>query len=130
VLTKRTRLQLGGQDVIISVAGGLRINEPAADLAIALAIASTLLDREIDPDVVAVGEVGLSGEVRAASQMDRRVKEASRQGFKKCIIPSAALDGTPCPKGFELVPVDSLREALRAGLAPKARKMDSESLDS
>jgi DNA repair protein RadA/Sms len=130
VLTKRTRLQLGSQDVIINVAGGLRINEPAADLAISLAIASTLLDREIDPDVVAVGEVGLSGEVRAASQMDRRVKEASRQGFKKCIIPSAALDGTPCPKGFELVPVDSLREALRAGLAPKSRKPDSESLDS
>jgi DNA repair protein RadA/Sms len=122
VITKRMGISLANQDVLVNVAGGLRISEPAADLAIALAITSTLRDREIDPNLVAVGEVGLSGEVRPVSQLERRINEASRQGFTRCLVPSTSMDGITKAKGIELVPVGSLKEALQSGLGPKQRK--------
>ena len=87
VLTKRVGLKLGNQDIMVNVTGGLRVGEPAADLGMALAIASSFRDLEVAPQTAAVGEVGLSGELRAASQLERRLNEAARLGFKRCIVP-------------------------------------------
>jgi len=115
VLTKRAGLKLGNQDIIANVTGGLRIGEPAADLGIALAIASSARDVAVDPQLAVVGEVGLSGELRAVSQLDRRVAEAARLGFERCLVPKAGA-GIPAPKNIKLVPVSTLREAIRVGL--------------
>ena len=116
VLTKRVGLRLGNQDVMVNVAGGLRVGEPAADLGIALSIASCFRDAGVDPGLVAVGEVGLSGELRAVSQLDRRVKEAARLGFKRCLVPRVGARISPAPKDIELIPVNTLREAISVGL--------------
>jgi DNA repair protein RadA/Sms len=115
VLTKRVGLKLGNQDIITNVTGGLRIGEPAADLGIALAIASSARDVPVDPNLVVVGEVGLSGELRAVSQLDRRVAEAARLGFERCLVPKSGA-GISKPKKIELVPVSTLREAIGVGL--------------
>ncbi|GAG21395.1 unnamed protein product, partial [marine sediment metagenome] len=101
---------------IANVTGGLKIGEPAADLGIALAIASSFRDMGVDPGLVAVGEVGLSGELRAISQLDRRVSEAARLGFKRCLVPKVGARVSPAPKALELIPVTTLREAIRLGL--------------
>ena len=116
VLTRRLGLKLGNQDIIVNVTGGLRIEEPAADLGIALAITSSWRDVGVDPQLVAVGEVGLSGELRAVPQLDRRVSEATRLGFKRCLVPKVSAKISPAPKGIELIPVSTLREAIRVGL--------------
>jgi len=116
VLTRRVGLKLGNQDIIANVTGGLRIGEPAADLGIAMAIASSFRDAGVDPQLVAVGEVGLSGELRAVSQLDRRVGEAARLGFKRCLVPKVGARISPAPKDIELIPVSTLREAIGVGL--------------
>jgi DNA repair protein RadA/Sms len=121
VLTKRVGLRLGNQDIIVNVAGGLKIDEPAADLAIALAIASSLTDREIASDLIALGEVGLSGEIRAVPQLERRITEASREGFTHCIIPKVSLNNLTLPPATELLPAESLKEAIRLGLKTSSR---------
>ena len=90
VLQKRVGLGLGSQDIYANVVGGLRVAEPAADLAVALAIASSFKDRQVDPSTVAVGEIGLSGELRSVGQLDRRVNEASRLGFTRIVVPAAS----------------------------------------
>jgi len=97
------------------VTGGLRVGEPAADLGMALAIASSFRDMEVAPQTAAVGEVGLSGELRAASQLERRLNEAARLGFKRCIVPKVGAKSAPA-KDIEIVAVGSLREAIGAGL--------------
>ena len=117
VLTKRVGLKLGNQDIIANVTGGLRIGEPAADLGIALAIASSFRDMGVDPELVVMGEVGLSGELRAISHLDRRVAEAARLGFKRCLVPKTSVKVTPAPKDIELVPASTLREAIGVGLS-------------
>jgi DNA repair protein RadA/Sms len=116
VLTKRVGLKLGNQDIIANVTGGLKIGEPAADLGIALAIASSFRDAGVDPQLAAVGEVGLSGELRAVSQLDRRVVEATRLGFKRCLVPKTGAKISPIPKDIELIPVGTLREAVTVAL--------------
>jgi len=116
VLTKRLGLKLGNQDIIVNVTGGLRVGEPAADLGIALSIASSFRDVRVDPELVVVGEVGLSGELRAVSQLDRRVNEATRLGFKRCLVPKVGARVSPVPKNIELIPVSTLREAVGVGL--------------
>ncbi len=116
VLTRRVGLKLGNQDIIANVTGGLKIGEPAADLGIAMAIASSFRDVGVDPQLVAVGEVGLSGELRAVSQLDRRVAEAARLGFKRCLVPKVGARISPTPKDIELIPVSTLREAIGVGL--------------
>ena len=127
VLTKRVGLRLSNQDIIANVTGGIRIGEPAADLGIALSIASSFRDIAVDPQLVAVGEVGLSGELRAVSQLDRRVAEAARLGFKRCLVPKVGARVSPAPKGIELIPVSTLREAIGIGLVRgKAREPQSE----
>ena len=114
VLTKRVGLRLGNQDIIVNVTSGLRINEPAADLGIALAIASSFRDVGVNPGLAAVGEVGLSGELRAVPQLDRRVNEVSRLGLKRCLVPKT--NTRVSAKDIELIPVSTLREAIGVGL--------------
>jgi len=121
VLTKRVGLRLGNQDIMVNVTGGLRVGEPAADLGMALAIASSFRDTGVDPALAAVGEVGLSGELRAASQLERRLSEAARLGFKRCIIPKVGAKITP-PKDIEIIPASTLREAIGVGLVRKKGK--------
>jgi DNA repair protein RadA/Sms len=117
VLQKRVGLGLGGQDVYANVVGGMRIGEPAADLAVALAIASSFRDRAIDPRLVAVGEIGLAGELRSVGQIERRLAEAQRLGFTRAIIPaSAARRGTTDVAGLSVIRADTVSEAIEASL--------------
>jgi DNA repair protein RadA/Sms len=118
VLSRRVGLKLAAQDIIVNVTGGLKVGEPAADLGMALAIASSYRDAEVIPQTAVVGEVGLSGELRAVNQMDRRLAEAARLGFKRCIIPKTGVRINP-PKDMEIVAVGTLREAVNSGLAGK-----------
>jgi len=115
VLTKRAGLSLGNQDIIVNVVGGLRVSEPAADLGIALAIASSLRGAAIDPNLVAVGELGLSGELRAVPHLERRLGEAAKLGFKRCLLPRTTK--VDVPQGIELIGTESLKDALRVALA-------------
>ncbi|CEP66688.1 DNA repair protein RadA [Moorella glycerini] len=116
VLEKRAGLHLGGYDVYLNVAGGIAINEPAADLAICLAIASGLKDRPVEAETLVLGEVGLAGEVRAVSQIERRIEEAARLGFRRFLIPA----GNKCRligrNDYEIYDVRSVVEALELGL--------------
>ncbi len=118
VLTKRAGLKLASQDIIVNVTGGLKIAEPAADLGIALAIASSARDVAVDPGLVVVGEVGLSGELRAVSQLERRVAEAARLGFERCLVPKTSAQ-IKAPKNIELLTASTLREAIKVGLVGK-----------
>ena len=126
VLTRRVGLKLGNQDIIANVTGGLKVGEPGADLGIALAIVSSFRDMRVDPQLVAVGEVGLSGELRAVSQLDRRVSEAARLGFKRCLMPKVGASVSPTPKNIELIPVSTLREAIGVGLVKRERRRKNE----
>ena len=113
VLSRRLGLRLGNQDIIVSAAGGIRVGEPAADLAIALAICSSFRDLAVDPEMVAVAEVGLGGELRAVPQLERRLAEAARLGFARALVPGTAARKV---KNLEVVPVRTLREAAKIGL--------------
>ncbi|GAG45543.1 unnamed protein product, partial [marine sediment metagenome] len=115
VLTKRARLSLGSQDIIVNVVGGIRVNEPAADLGIALAIASSLRNSRVNPDMVAIGEVGLSGELRAVSRLEKRLAEAAKLGFKFCLLPPLHAEQRMPPE-IEPIAASSLSQAIRLGL--------------
>ncbi len=91
VLEKKVGLHLAGQDIFLNAAGGVRLNEPAADLAMIMAVASSHLDKAIDPQTVILGEVGLAGEVRAITQPELRIAEAEKLGFSTCVIPAGSL---------------------------------------
>ncbi len=121
VLSRRVGLQLFDQDVFANVIGGLQISEPAADLAIAAAIGSSVRERPVAADLVLVGEVGLSGEVRAVGQIEARLKEAAKLGFRRCILPQTVQRARlQPPPNLELIPVRSVSEALeRALVAPQ-----------
>jgi DNA repair protein RadA/Sms len=115
VLEKRMRVQLHDQDVFLNVAGGLRVDEPAADLAVVAAVASSARGRALPADVVVWGEVGLTGEVRSAARAEIRVREAARQGFRACILPAGNAKGLPVPAGVRVRGVavlDQLFDAL------------------
>jgi DNA repair protein RadA/Sms len=116
VLTRRAGVRVAEEDIFINVVGGLRISEPAADLAMAVAIASSVKDRPVSADLVLIGEVGLSGELRAASQTNARLREAAALGFRRAILPRTVRRGEDPPQGIELVPCRSLREAIEAAL--------------
>ena len=115
VLAKRAGLRLGNQDIIVSVTGGLKVSEPGADLGMALAIASSARDAMINPELAAVGEIGLSGELRPVPQAERRVKEAARLGFTTCLVPKLG-PKIAAPKNTRLITAGTLKEALAAGL--------------
>jgi DNA repair protein RadA/Sms len=112
VLEKRAGLHLSNFDVYVSVAGGVRVDEPAVDLAVACAMASSHRERPADPAIVVVGEVGLGGEVRAVSRIADRVGEAAKLGFRRVLLPRASLAGLDAPGGVELIGVGDIREAL------------------
>jgi len=111
VLTRRLNLPLAGQDVIANVVGGLRVHEPAADLGLALAICSSHRDAPLPGDLVALGEVGLSGELRSVSHLERRLLEAERLGFKRCLLPESTLLRQRPQTGIELLAAPDLRRA-------------------
>lgn len=115
VLEKKVGLHLSGQDIFLNAAGGVRLNEPSADLGIVTVVASSHLDRVIDPQTVFLGEVGLSGEVRAVSQPEIRVKEALKLGFTKCVLPVGNIKQVKV-KGIELIGVKSVGESLDKGV--------------
>lgn len=127
VLTRRAGFKLGEQDIFVNVVGGLQIDEPAADLAIAVAIASSWRDIPVKADAVLIGEIGLAGELRMPGQMPARLKEAAKLGFKTAVVPKALRKGEGYPKGIEIVEVRSVHEALNAALKtpepPKGRKV-------
>ncbi|MFO8102127.1 MAG: DNA repair protein RadA [Dehalococcoidia bacterium] len=119
VLSRRGGVSLANQDVIANVAGGIRINEPAVDLGIALAIASSFRNMRVAPGLVVVGEIGLSGELRPVSQLDRRVGEAAKLGFETCILPFPLPAGLPPSNGIELRPVGTVMEAIKTALVSR-----------
>ena len=112
VLDRICGLHLGGSDIFINVAGGVRVEEPAVDLGVVAAMASSFLDRPVDPKTIIVGEVGLTGEVRAVSQMETRVKEASRLGFNRCILPKTNMVSLNRTTKMEISAISSLKDLL------------------
>jgi DNA repair protein RadA/Sms len=112
VLQRRVGLHLAEQDVFVNVVGGLRIDEPGVDLAVAAALASSVRDRAIAADVALIGEVGLSGEVRSVPQLEPRLKEAGRLGFRRVIVPWALGGEIQAPAGLHLLQARTVREAL------------------
>ena len=100
-------MSFGGKDVYLNVAGGLKINEPAADLAVAAALASSVFDTPLPADSVVFGEISLSGDVRAASRTDARLKEAAKLGFKRAIAPSSK--GNAVKKTSDLLPILAIK---------------------
>jgi len=113
VMEKRLGVHLGNQDIFVNIAGGMRVEEPAADLGVIAAIASNAKDKVVDPESVIFGEVGLGGEVRGVSQSEVRVKEASRLGFKRCLLPKQNQEKMKGPKGIDLIGVNSIQEAMK-----------------
>ena len=122
VLIKRAGLKLFNQDIIVNVTGGLRINEPAVDLGIALAIASSFRDAKPISGLVAVGEVGLNGELRGVSQVERRIAEAIRLGFKSCLMPRLKSRSSFDFTDIRLLQIGSVSEAVRLGLTREGKK--------
>ncbi len=114
VLEKRGGLMVGGCDAYVNVIGGLYLEEPAADLAAVLALASSFRDRPVPNDLAAIGEVGLTGELRAASALGQRLTEVKRLGFTKCMIPKRTQGKLAVPEGLELIRVANIREAMAA----------------
>jgi DNA repair protein RadA/Sms len=116
VLTRRMSLRLADPDVFVNIVGGLQIQEPAADLAIAAAIASSAKDQPVPADMVLLGEIGLSGELRAAGQLPARLREAVKLGFKRAVIPSSASRADGLPRDLEITRARALRDALKTAL--------------
>ena len=114
VLEKRGGLLLGNCDAYLNVIGGLSLDEPAADLAAILAMASSFRDRPVPADLTAIGEVGLTGELRSVSALSQRLSEVRRLGFTKCLIPKRTQGKLAVPEGLELIRVGNIREALAA----------------
>jgi DNA repair protein RadA/Sms len=116
VLEKRMGMFLQNQDAYLNVAGGVKLDEPAVDLAAAISIASSFRDKPTQPFDVVFGEIGLTGEVRGVSRVDQRVKEAQKLGFKRAIVPEKCIKGWTPPSGIEIIGVNTVAEALKAAL--------------
>lgn len=112
VLEKRVGLQLSSCDAFVNLAGGLKITEPAIDLGIVMALASSFRNRPVDDKLVVFGEVGLSGEVRAVSMCDKRVLEAKKLGFTSCMLPQSCMESVKMIQGMKWIPVSSVKEAI------------------
>jgi DNA repair protein RadA/Sms len=110
VLSRRVGLKLGNQDILINVTGGLRVEEPAADLGVALAIVSSYKDKGIVHQLAAVGEIGLSGEIRSVAKLNHRLNEAVRLGFKYCLVPK--VNEYITSGDIEIIPVTNIKEAI------------------
>ena len=116
VAEKRGGMKLSAFDAYINVIGGLRLDEPGADLPVILAVASSYRDTAIASDLVAIGEVGLTGEIRSVSHMNQRLQEVARLGFKKCVIPRNSSEKLEIPEGLTVYRVRNLREAIEVAL--------------
>ena len=116
VLTRRAGVKLSEQDVFVNVVSGLKIDEPAADLAIAAAIASSMRDMPVRADATLIGELGLAGELRMPSQMPLRLREAAKLGFKVAIVPKRLRKSEPWTKDIEIIEVRSIHQALKAAM--------------
>lgn len=117
VLEKRVGIGLGSQDVFVNLAGGVRVDEPAADLAVAVAAASSFGERPVDPATVFAGEVGLGGEVRAVGHLELRLRESARMGFKRAIVCARSKAGLRRSPDIQVVGVETVRQALDAALS-------------
>ncbi|MCF6277767.1 MAG: DNA repair protein RadA [Anaerolineales bacterium] len=122
VLTRRAGVRLAEQDIFVNVVSGLKIDEPAADLAIAAAIASSMHDKPVRADAVLIGELGLAGELRMPAQMPLRLREAAKLGFKVAIVPKRLRKSEPWTKDIEIVEVRSIRQALDAAMGKPERQ--------
>ncbi len=125
VLDKRAGAPIGGQDIFAATVGGVRLTEPAADLALVCALASSVLDRPLPVDAIAIGEVGLAGEVRRASGLGRRLTEAARLGFRHAVVPAGSRSDGSFPEGLAVIEVGTVAEAIEtmrrlAGQRPPA----------
>ncbi len=120
VLSKRAGLKLSDQDVFVNVIGGLKVKEPAADLAVAIAIASSYRNKPVLSDLAIIGEIGLSGELRSVSQINRRIGEAAKLGFKQVLVPKlrGAKSLQSWPEGTTITEARTLRQAVQAALVP------------
>ena len=118
VLEKRGGLKVSACDAYINIIGGLWIDEPAADLAAVIALASSYLDRPVPRDLAAVGEVGLTGELRAVNQLSQRISEVRRLGFTKCVVPAYRISELGEFPGLKLIPAHNIAEAIRGALRP------------
>lgn len=116
VAEKRGGMKLSAFDAYINIIGGLKLDEPGADLPVVLAVASSYRDRPIDGELVAIGEVGLTGEIRAVSNMSQRLAEVARLGFRKCIIPKSGSEKLEIPKSLTIYKVKNIREAIEIAL--------------
>jgi len=117
VLTKRVGLPLSGQDIYVNIVGGLRVVEPAVDLAVVVAMASSFRERPVDRRAVVIGEVGLSGELRSVNQLERRIAEAQRLGFERAIVPAAPHGISPSTtNNMQVIRVATVSEAIEAAL--------------
>ena len=119
VLEKRGGLKVSACDAYLNIIGGLTLDEPAADLAAVVALASSYLDRPIPGDLVAIGEVGLTGELRTVNQLAQRISEVHRLGFRTCLVPAHRAESLHAPQGLQLIPVRNIGEAIRAALRPR-----------
>ena len=116
VLDKRGGLKVSACDAYLNIIGGLWLDEPAADLAAVIALASSYLDRPVPGDLVAVGEVGLTGELRSVNHLEQRISEIHRLGFRRCLVPRRRIGTLTAPQGLELLPAGNIGEAIRAAL--------------
>ena len=116
VLDKVAFLQLSNQDAYVNVVSGIKLDEPAADLAIALAVASSFKNISISKDLVAIGEVGLTGEIRSVSSIEKRVKEAERMGFLQCMVPESSKKQLKYKGNIEVIGVKNIKEAIQIAL--------------
>ena len=112
VLEKRLGIFMGSLDVYLNIVGGFRLDEPAGDLPVAMALYSGVMDKLIDEELIAFGEIGLGGEIRSVSHIDQRIREAERMGFKKCVVPKQSMGAVNASEHeIEIIPVSSLKQA-------------------
>jgi DNA repair protein RadA/Sms len=123
VLTRRVGVKLGEQDIFVNVVGGMKVDEPAADLAIAAAIASSMKDVSVRADAVLIGEVGLAGELRLPGQMPVRLREAQKLGFKVAIVPRRLRKAEPWPDDIQIIEVRSIYQALEAAFTQQQKPL-------
>jgi DNA repair protein RadA/Sms len=121
VLTRRAGIKLGEQDIFVNVVGGMKVDEPATDLAIAAAITSSMKDISVRADAVMIGEIGLAGELRLPGQMPARLREAQKLGFKVAIVPGRLRKAEPWPENIHIIEVRSIYHALEAAFVAVQR---------
>jgi DNA repair protein RadA/Sms len=125
VLSQRAGMRLGNQDIIVNVVGGISVSEPASDLAVALAIASSYRNVPMGGDTVCLGEIGLSGEVRSVSQVERRIEEASRLSFTRCLVSASSAKALKGKGGIRVEEVANLGQAIQMALPVRRRKAET-----